>query len=473
VRFRIGYALRHEGTIFRFLVALLLLAPLPFGSNRPWSWSLLAFAIGILTIWWGLLLLHNSSMEFIPIGRIKWIVAPFMLTLAWSFTQAYLPIPAGWADPLWNQTAVALGGLVDPRLSLDPGATKTALMKLASYGAVFFLSLQLCHSRRRSRRLLFWIAAGAVVYSLYGVTVFWTGSRTILWYNLDDFAAPSADHVVATFINHNHYATYAGLGLICLLAVMADKIPQVLSATGDSGRISSEETSNFASLVVPGLLAFVILISGLVLSHSRAGLVFTLLAVAVYLTMFVFIFHRAKSVRIGLVMAFLAITTMVYTVSGYAFEKRMEYLEESGEFRFALYEATKEGIAHRPWSGIGHGAYNHAIKRYKNIELFHQLDTAHNVYLESAMELGIPASFFLFVSIAAILLTCVRGMKKSHRGRPYSAAGLAALILVGFHSIFDFSMQIPAVAVTFAAIAGAACSRSFGSRQARASFRPV
>ncbi|MDH5637752.1 MAG: O-antigen ligase family protein [Nitrospinota bacterium] len=469
MRLRIGHHLRREETIFRFLVVLLLLSPLPFGSNRPWSWSLLAFAVGILTMWWGLLLLRNSHREFIPIGGIKWIVAPFMLTLAWSFVQAYLPIPIDRADPLWNQTAAALGGSVDPRLSLDPGSTKTALMKLASYGAVFFLSLQLCHSRRRTRRLFFWIAAGAAMYSLYGVTVFWTGARRILWYNLDDFAAPSADHVVSTFINHNHYATYAGLGLICLLAVMADKIPRTLSATGDSGRISSEETSNLASYIVPGLLAFVILISGLVLSHSRAGLVFTLLAVAVYMAMFVFIFRRAKSIRVGLAMALLAMTAMVYTISGYTFEKRMERLEESGEFRFALYEATKEGIAHRPWSGIGHGAYSHAIKRYKNIGLFQQLDTAHNVYLESAMELGIPASFSLFASIAAILLICVRGMKRSHSGRPYSAAGLAALILVGFHSIFDFSMQIPAVAVTFAAIAGAACSRSFGSSRARVS----
>jgi hypothetical protein len=32
------------------LIMVLALAPLPFGANRPWSWSLLSLVVGLLLI---------------------------------------------------------------------------------------------------------------------------------------------------------------------------------------------------------------------------------------------------------------------------------------------------------------------------------------------------------------------------------------------------------------------------------------
>ncbi|MBT3172905.1 MAG: 1,4-beta-xylanase, partial [Rhodospirillaceae bacterium] len=48
----------------------------------------------------------------------------------------------------------------------------------------------------------------------------------------------------------------------------------------------------------------------------------------------------------------------------------------------------------------------------------------------------------------------------------YPAAGVAAGVLVASHSIVDFSLQIPAVSVVFAAMLGAACAQSRSSSEA-------
>jgi len=52
------------------------------------------------------------------------------------------------------------------------------------------------------------------------------------------------------------------------------------------------------------------------------------------------------------------------------------------------------------------------------------------------------------------------------RGRDwvYPATGVAATLLVGIHSFFDFSLQMPAVAITYACILGVACAQSYSSR---------
>jgi len=457
--------LGREKTILYSFIILLLACPLPLGSNRPWSWSILAMAAGILTLWLGVLMVKDSSKSLFPSGVFWWVVAPFLLVLAWSAAQAYLPPPEGWEDPLWSQTAAALEEPVAPWMSLDPAATRTALMRLAAYGALFYLSLTLCRRHSRARRLYSWITAGAVAYSLYGIIIYLSGARMILWYKQEELARYFEDDVVSTFLNHNHFATYAGLGLVCLLGLTADRIPRLLSSVGESAQISSEETGDLGVNVIVISLAFAILVSAIVLSHSRAGLIFTLLAVALYLLIFVLSSRWALAIRAGLAVALAGLTALVYMVGGYGFEKRMERLEESGVLRFAIYEITEEGIAFRPWSGVGHGAYIHSIKRHKNIGLYHQIDQAHNVYLETAMELGVPVSLALLAAFLAMFVILLRGVFRRGRGRVFSAVGLCAMALVGTHSLFEFSMQIPAVAATFSAIAGAACARSFSSRQ--------
>ena len=44
-------------------------------------------------------------------------------------------------------------------------------------------------------------------------------------------------------------------------------------------------------------------------------------------------------------------------------------------------------------------------------------------------------------------------------------AGVAATVLVGVHSLFDFSLQMPAIAMTYASLMGVACAQAYPTRR--------
>jgi hypothetical protein len=59
---------------------------------------------------------------------------------------------------------------------------------------------------------------------------------------------------------------------------------------------------------------------------------------------------------------------------------------------------------------------------------------------------------------------CWRGAHERRRDWVYPATGVAATVLVSVHSFFDFSLQMPGIAITYACILGVACSQSYSTR---------
>ena len=84
---------------------------------------------------------------------------------------------------------------------------------------------------------------------------------------------------------------------------------------------------------------------------------------------------------------------------------------------------------------------------------------------KNLFELGWPAALILFACVAWLALICFRGLRSRGRDWVYPTTGLAATALVAMHALVDFSLQIPATAVTYAALMGAAVSQSFSSRR--------
>ena len=105
---------------------------------------------------------------------------------------------------------------------------------------------------------------------------------------------------------------------------------------------------------------------------------------------------------------------------------------------------------------------------YRDTTLQHTWDKAHNVYLETMLELGIPAAILMFASIAWIVALCARGYFLRHRDRNYSLIAIGCTIIATVHSTLDCSLQIPAVAIAFAAILGVGFAQSFSTERTRA-----
>src|SRR5690606_35927517 len=74
--------------LFRALLVLVPLAPLPFGSNRPWSWSLLALRAGRLRLGWAAAAARGRAPAPVPLRKAWPVVLPFGLACAWAALQA-------------------------------------------------------------------------------------------------------------------------------------------------------------------------------------------------------------------------------------------------------------------------------------------------------------------------------------------------------------------------------------------------
>jgi O-antigen ligase len=91
------------------------------------------------------------------------------------------------------------------------------------------------------------------------------------------------------------------------------------------------------------------------------------------------------------------------------------------------------------------------------------VDLAHNDYLENILELGVPAAAVLYGMLLLLVWRCLRGVLRRRRDAIFPCAALGASALVGSHAAVDFSMQMPAVAVTYAVMIGLGVAQSESS----------
>jgi O-antigen ligase len=441
------------------LMLLVVLAPLPLGANREWSWTLCA------TITSSIALLWVAAAVFQP-NKINLKLKPtlmlmFMLVCGWSVLQTVSWTPTEWHHPLWQMSSEALGSELNSRISVSEDDSLTALMRLLSYGLVFILSFQLGQQRERAFNIYRVLAFAGLAYAIYGLITFWGGSGSTLLFKND---AISPD-VRSTFVNRNSYATYAGLTLLCAMAWFYQSIVMRRSnQTYDMPMGKQLRIEQFILKTWKPATALLLMGTALILTHSRGGFIST---VAASITLLVALNYRQPigNVRSKAVIGTaIAIAILAFVMSSEVLLERMNRIDLDGNGRVIVYEQVADSLQYDPNKGHGYGTFSDSFRMFRGEQLTAQYDKAHNTYLENIFELGWPAALLLFSSIAWLGLICISGVRNRGRDWVYPATGLAATVLVGIHSAVDFSLQIPAVSISYACIMGVGCAQSYSSR---------
>ncbi len=107
-----------------------------------------------------------------------------------------------------------------------------------------------------------------------------------------------------------------------------------------------------------------------------------------------------------------------------------------------------------PFTGTGLGTFEDAYPMFARQVLPFVMDKAHCDYLEFAAGVGVPAAIAWWLALIWLAVGCLRGalVRRRHVVMPMLGAG--ATVLVAAHSAVDFSLQIPAVALLYAAMLG-------------------
>jgi len=145
---------------------------------------------------------------------------------------------------------------------------------------------------------------------------------------------------------------------------------------------------------------------------------------------------------------------------------RLDAMSSDAEMRPKINAAVLRAIGDNWLTGTGYGSFADIFPLYQPLSVVGFVDLAHDDYLENALELGVPAACLLFGAVLYLGGRCLVGVFRRRRDAIYPLAGTAVTVLIGVHSALDFSMQIPAVAVTYAVILGIGVAQSAGTRDA-------
>src|SRR6516162_760929 len=192
------------------VLALAAWAPLPLGSARPWAAAVLAIVAGLIVMGRGVADLAFAENEPVDLRALGIPALLFALALAWAIAQCLTLAPASWQHPIWAEAQSLLSLATKGAISLDTSATRDAIVHLLLDAAAFWLGFRIAQRPEGARAILIGIAAIGALYAGWGLIVYGTGNRTVLWFNKWAYF----DDLTSTFVNRNSFATFAGLALV-------------------------------------------------------------------------------------------------------------------------------------------------------------------------------------------------------------------------------------------------------------------
>jgi O-antigen ligase len=381
------------------VVAVIALAPLPLGSNRPLFWLLWAALLGLLGLAYGIAALFGTAPSLrLPLPETLLLAA----IATWLGLQLLLP---GLPLTLTDGTSVT-----SPHLTLDPGSTLLSILVLATYAVFFLLASQAASDPALARRMLIAIFAITVAYAIYGLVT--VGADKPFY----------RGYATATFVNRNSFATFLAAGAAIGAALLAARPPWPQLA-----------------LIAIGL-AF--LLAALFATGSRAGLVAGLVGIAVAL-----LFTAPTSLRLTL----LALVAVLAILFGAGLADRL--LLAGAEGRPALYAQVWHAILTRPFTGYGGGSFAAVFPAFQHAPLDGGFvwDHAHSSYLTAWFELGLIAGSLLLFLLALLVRRAWTASADPARCTTAIAA-LAVATVFALHALVDFSAEIMADAMLLLAV---------------------
>jgi O-antigen ligase len=451
-------AITIEDLAFVLFVGGLAWAPFWFGSNRPIPWGINALLFSGLAALYELSLLLRRAAHPVPLRNVWLPAVLFVLSVTWALFQSVTWAPVAWHHPIWQLTAEVLGHPVQGSISIDRDLTAIALLRLMTAASTFWLALQLCCDAGRARLLIWAIASISAAYAVAGLIALGFMPDGILFSEL-----PRSNFLTSTFVNKNHYATFAGIGLIAAIAAILRLYRRALAESGRFFRLKVatliNTTGNKGALPLALVL---VIVAALLLSGSRGG------TISAGLGLFVLIalnFRRTKrSSRSEVLLAIFATVVVGVAFLGFGdlFVGRLEAQGVYEEGRLLVGIVTMRSILNSPLLGFGYGTFLAAFPMFRDdsVNIWNFWDKAHNTYLEVFQGLGLLFGATLIASVVLLAWECMKGARTRQRDATIPAVAASVSFLVGVNALFDFSLQIQAVTLTYMAVLGAGVAQA-------------
>ena len=374
-----------------------------------------------------------------------WVVLTLWVPEHWSFGFAeagVLALGAAWGIclalrpyavqsspiliPLAGTVVIGLAQLLTAHTA-NRWETWNAVLRWAVYSTAFFLASQIGASQdvlRPFRLALLYFGFGI---SVVAVLQYFTSPGQVFWI----FQSEYSGDVFGPFVNRDHYAAFIELILpMALFEALSDRRKVLFGAV-------------MAGTMVASVIA----------GASRAGSVLVILESAAVLLLASRRGVRSARKVTGRFAALVVVCSLAFTaVVGWTrvWEKFQDPDPYRGR-REMLIAAVAMARA-KPWTGFGLGNFENAYPGYAIFDTGDVVDHAHNDWAEWAAEGGLP--FLACVLVLAIwgalrVRQCIWGL------------GVVSIFL---HSLVDFPLQKPALALSVFVLLGAMSTREESAR---------
>ena len=337
-------------------------------------------------------------------------------------------------------------------ISLDSYLTFNKFLEYCSYFLLYIVIVNSSPSRTFYRTILVTFIFSAGFQALYGLVEFMSGHHHIFWYK----KLINTEYVTGTFINKNHFAAYLELCLPLLLALLVGHMESIPKFKGSIRFVISRILEGEM-----GRMLFLIFLLGtmylaLLFSLSRGGVLFGTLSCLLFFILY--LSHKRKTTQAILpILIVLTIFSVGLLYSAGPLLARFktisrEFMEERS--RLQVYKDTFSIFMDFPATGTGLATFQKVFPAYKSFSIEGFYRYAHNDYVQLIAETGVFGAIillcFLFTGwdrISDLLKRKFDAVSLLHSGL------FCALFACALHSLIEFPLQIPAVAVTFTILA--------------------
>ncbi len=396
------------------LVAMLFLAPLPFGAVFAWAWGCLALlTLLLLTLW-----MVGSIQE----GGLKIGYSPL-------YVPVVLMLVLGWIQLSFH-------------LTLTPTATKESILKLAIYLILFFVVIQLFSASPSEiwRNVGIAVLTFGFLFSFLSILQFFATPGRILGVGRD-LGTP-----FGSYVDRDHYA-----------GLMEMVVPVSAAYVLSRPRRDPLNGMLWFAVVVP--------VVSLLLTGSRGGFISLLVEVAILGWVMIWrsplpgrqmrVAALGLAVVAGTALCFWFVPTYVLAKIGTI----NSYVAETWEGnRVTLWRNSLRIFREHPLTGTGMGSFVTVYPAHQTEVSDLVTEHAHNDYVEALAETGLAGGVLILAALVLFFSIAFRNLFVQLRRDPGWIQLGAAIACCGLliHSLFDFNLQIPANAAWFAFCAGLA-----------------
>ncbi|MDD3905696.1 MAG: O-antigen ligase family protein [Candidatus Omnitrophica bacterium] len=378
-------------------------------------------------LWLGMALLIISSPLWLGGARVGPLI--FILLIAYSVIFMWFWRMNNSGEYKFARTPIdlpiilfALLAVISSFFSIYKHDSFYGLIKLFCYIGIYYLIINE-FNRDMVKRLLYLVIGMGAALSVYGLLQH-IGLLGHSWWDPKEFIA-------ATFVNHNHFSGY--LELVMPVAVIF--------------LIKRSGTLRVKLSILTGLIFMII---AFILSQSRGAWIS--LSISFLAMTFLLLKEKMGGIKKAVFAVLIVMTaaSLLYFGGDVISERISGSISaepEGGSFatRLLIWRGAIDMVGHNPVVGTGIGTFVYGFPRYRPEGLNGLVNFAHNDYLETACDMGIPALIAMLWLIIIAVKTGTGGDKLSS----YRFGCAIGVLSLSLHALSDFNFHIPANMLLF------------------------